>query len=227
MYYYQYPKYGTQHYNTSQNTENLRMRLEGIGIVTVEADIAIVRLGVVTENKELRVAQQENAQRIQSVIDALLAIGVDREDIETESYSIMPMYDYVEGQQIFRGYRVTNSLRVTVENIQEVGRVIDTASESGANVVYSVNFTLSDPSEAYKAALSQAIMNAVSKAASIEGTLNITVDKTPIDIVEESFERPITRERDELRAPAAGTPILGGQIEVVSRVRAIFSYRRN
>jgi len=221
MYYYQYPKYGAQHYNTSQNAENLRMRLEGIGIVTMEADIAIVRLGVVTENKELRIAQQENAQRTQRVIDALLAMGVDRADIETESYSIMPMYDYVEGQQIFRGYRVTNSLRITVENIQEVGRVIDTASESGANVVYSVNFTLADPSEAYKVALSQAIINAVNKATSLEETLDIIVDKTPIDIVEESFERPITRERDELRAPMAGTPIISGQIEVISRVRAI------
>lgn len=210
--------------NRSVETKKPRMLLEGTGIIKVKPDAAVVTLGVATEGTELTTVQQENAEKIHSIIDSLTRIGVAKKDIETESYSIVPQYDYIEGKQVFKGYRVTNILKITVRNTEEVGKVIDNAVASGANVVNSVNFMLSDPSNYYKIALSKAIMDAVDKATSIERTLNIIVDKTPINISEESSTRGIVGERRELTASAVSTPIIGGEIEVIARIKAVFNY---
>lgn len=212
--------------NRSVGIKKLRMILEGTGIVKAMPDIAVVILGVVTEGTELRIVQQENAEKVQSIIDSLIRSGVDRKDIETESYSIVPQYDYIEGRQVFKGYRVTNNLKITVRNVEEVGRIIDTAVANGANIVSSVNFVVSNPSYYYKIALSRAIMDAVSKAVSTERTLNIIIDKTPIDISEESTDRGVVIERRELTAPAVSTPIIGGEVEIVAKVKAVFNYRK-
>jgi uncharacterized protein YggE len=107
-----------------------------------------------------------------------------------------------------------------------VGKVIDTAVANGANVVNRVDFKLSDPSSTYKIALSKAIMDAVNKAVSIERTLKIIVDKTPISITEESSDVGIFQERSQLMATAATTPIISGEIEVVAKIKAVFNYRK-
>ena len=230
----QYPQYNA--YAPWQNTKGYMnkcagvkvpsMTLEGTGIVKAKPDIAVVVLGVMTEGTELRAVQQENAEKVQSVIDSLIRIGVERRDIETESYSIVPQYDFIEGRQEFKGYRVTNTLKITLSNTEEVGKVIDTAVANGANVVNRVDFKLSDPSSTYKIALSKAIMDAVNKAVSIERTLKIIVDKTPISITEESSDVGIFQERSQLMATAATTPIISGEIEVVAKIKAVFNYRK-
>lgn len=60
----------------------------------------------------------------------------------------------------------------------------------------------------------------------MEKTLNIIVDRTPIDISEVSSSRNIFEERRELMASAVSTPIIGGEIEITAKVKAIFGYRR-
>lgn len=212
--------------NRDTRTENGKMILNGTGIIRVQPDIATVILGVVTESMELRNAQQENAEKIQRIIDTLVRMGIAERDIETEAYSIVPQYDYPEGTQVFRGYRVTNNLKVTIRDIKRVGEIVDAAVASGANIVYNVSFTIADPSNTYRRALSQAVVDAIYKASAIEQTLKIIVDKTPDTVEEESIGMGITRERDEFLAPIAATPIITGQIEVVARIKATFSYRK-
>ncbi len=214
-------------FDRNTRIEKGTMTLNGAGIIRVQPDSAIVVLGVISESLELRIAQQENAEKVRNIIDTLLRTGIEERNIETESYSIIPQYDYVEGTQVFRGYRVTNNLKVTIRDMDRVGAVVDAAVASGANIVYTVNFAISNPSGIYKRALAQAIVDAINKAIIIERTLNIIVDKTPNTIEEESISTGIIRERDELFAPIATTPIVGGQIEVVARIKATFSYQKS
>lgn len=220
--------------NNSEGNINKHLRvkkpsitLEGTGKVKVVPDIAVVILGVITEGTELSAVQQENAEKIQSVIHALARVGVDSKDIETESYSILPQYDFIEGRQVFKGYRVTNTLKTTLSNTEEVGRVIDAAVASGANIVNDVRFVVSNPTRYYKIALSNAIEDAVNKARSIERKLDIVVDKTPIDILEISPGRDVVGERREFVASAVSTPIIAGETEIVARIKAIFNFRKN
>jgi uncharacterized protein YggE len=207
--------------------ENLKLRIDGTGSVRVEPDIAVAFLGVVSENKELSIAQQENQEKIDKVVASILNLGIAEKDIKTESFSITPEYDFVEGKQIFRGYRVNNNLRITIRNIKDVGKVIDTAVANGANTVYNVNFGLLNREAAYKKALSLAINNAVSKAKSIERTLTVEVDPIPVEIAEESTDVNIPRGAlFALESPAAATTIKSGEIEVLAKINAVFHYKK-
>lgn len=208
----------------SQNTGIFRMNINGKGSIVTQPDIAIAVLGVETENKDLKIAQNENAIKSTQILNTLRNMELAEKDIKTESYTISPQYDYVEGKQIFRGYRVVHTFKITIKNIQQVGAIVDAAVSSGANIVNNINFTLSNPEIYYNQALKLALKNAVNKAQSIEGSLGIVVNKTPISITEESEGQTPIVERALLAAPAATTPIREGQIEISASIKAIFAY---
>ncbi|GAE93962.1 outer membrane protein CC2294 [Gracilibacillus boraciitolerans JCM 21714] len=106
------------------------IKVYGMGTILVEPDTAEVQIGVVTQNMEAQIAQQENAMIVQEVIHSLQNIGVVQENIQTIDYSIFPQYDYVNGLQQFKGYQVTIMLAVTT-SLNLIGEVIDTAIRNG------------------------------------------------------------------------------------------------
>jgi Uncharacterized conserved protein len=216
----QYPYF----YNSRSNMNDYKMNINGKGSVMTEPDIAIVSLGVITENKELKAAQEENAAKSTEVINSLINSGIEEKDIKTEAYTINPEYDYVEGKQIFRGYKVTHTFKVTIKDIKKVGEIIDAAVSSGANVVNNITFTISNPSIYYKKALNLAIDDAIKKAKSIESNLEITVNRIPISITEEGQSYTPMAEKALYSAPTSATPIKEGQIEIIANIKAVFIY---
>ncbi|GAA0730083.1 SIMPL domain-containing protein [Clostridium malenominatum] len=200
-----------------------KMKVNGLGIVRVQPDVAIVNLGVVTENKDLETAQRENAIKSNSVINALRQMGIDEKDISTASYTIEPQYDYVEGRQIFRGYRVSNILNVKVRNINKVGEVVDNAVKNGANTVNNIKFTVDNMEIYYNKALKLALKDAAIKAREMANSLRVNLNGTPVRIIEESV-REIGESPVPYKALAEATPILPGQINVTAKIVALFSY---
>lgn len=211
-------------YNFRSNTSNYQMNISGKGSVMVTPDIATVSLGVITENKELKVAQEENAVKSTQVVNSLINSGIEEKDIKTEAYTINPEYDYIEGKQVFRGYRVTHTFKVIIKNLKKVGEIIDSAVASGANTVSNINFTISNPSIYYKKALNLAIDDAVRKAESMESSLKITINRIPISIVEEGQSYTPIAEKVLYSAPSPVTPIKEGQIEIIANIKAVFIY---
>jgi len=138
-------------------------KINGKGSIKVKPNIAIVTLGVSTEGKELKNIQEENALRASKVAGTLKRLGIREEDIQTQNYNIDIQYDYIEGKEIFKGYRVRNILKVIVRDIDRVGQVIDEAVEDGANIVSHIRFTVSDESIYYNRALRHAIEDSIEK----------------------------------------------------------------
>lgn len=217
--------YGNLGDNVKQRSKYHKMNINGKGMVAVQPDIAVITLGVETQNKELRVAQNENAIVSSRIISTLVGMGIEEEDIKTDMYNISPQYDYVEGKQIFRGYRVIHTFRITVKNIKQTGEIVDAAVAAGANTVSNINFTISNPRVYYNEALRLALKDAVVKAQSIESSLGVIVNKTPVSITEESQGYAPVSER-VLYATSADTttPIREGQIQVNASIKAVFVY---
>jgi uncharacterized protein len=199
------------------------LRVNGVGTVKVMADMAVVSLGIVTEDLSLKAAQEENAEKANAVLKNLYAMGIQKNQVRTKSYNIEPIYNYVEGRQIFEGYRVSNILSVNIRDLTEVGNVIDNATANGANRVENINFTVIDTSKYVDQALSLAIKDAVRKSSVIGDTLGVKVDMTPIRIVEEGPGAALD-ENPMFKLAASSTPILPGQIDVIVRITAIFEY---
>lgn len=200
------------------------MKISGDASLSVKPDTARVRLEVVTENELLTQAQQQNTMMMNQVIEALLKAGVPRENLQTAAYNIFPIYDYVDGQQEFRTYQVTNSLTVKIANINEVGKLIDIAVENGVNRVSNIQLSIDNAERYYQQALSDALQNAISKAQTIAETLNVPVDLTPIKVVEESIESASPLKTFATMEGSQATPIEPGQMIIRVRIEAQFRY---
>jgi uncharacterized protein YggE len=219
------PYSGSEH--LYKKRENYIMEVQGDGRVKVEPDKAYVYISIITENKDVKISQKENAVRTNSVIEAVKTLGVAQEDIETISYTINKTYDYVEGRKVFRTYEVKNDLKITVRDLEKVGQVYDTAVENGANVSQKITFAVSNPQKYYRKALKLSIQNAKLKAVDIANTMEISVNKVPVKIIEETYIDMLKAEYSQnvsLKAAANGTPVQPKELEVKARVKVIFGY---
>ena len=139
----------------------------GTATVTVEADAAVVSIGVETLDKEVTAAAAGNAAKLEAVIAALKALGIDEKDITTDHYYVTPIYDYTvasENGVPVRGYQVSNSLSVRLSDLNLTGTVIDTALKAGANACNGITFTSAAAGDACDQALTAAIAEARRKA---------------------------------------------------------------
>ncbi|WP_313129787.1 SIMPL domain-containing protein [Anaerocolumna sp.] len=196
------------------------MTLTGRGEISAIPDIAVIRLGVLTQGEDLIKAQTENADLSRAVIDSLKQLGIT--NIKTFQYTIDKIYEYVNGTRIDKGYSVRNILEINIQNIGQTGLVIDTAVDNGANVVDLVSFEVSKRDMYYQEALNLAIGNAIEKANSISHHLGISVDLIPIRIEENSAPpAPLLRNVAER---AFATPIESGEQLIEAFVTAVFHY---
>ncbi|HMZ32131.1 MAG TPA: SIMPL domain-containing protein, partial [Methanoregulaceae archaeon] len=158
--------------------ENL-ITVSGTGEVMTEPDIGLVTLGVKTEHADVRTAQEQNAMTMDEIITSLLAAGIPRQDIQTVSYNIYPVYDDETrpfGEDV-KYYQVTSMVQVTVREVSRTGEIIDIAVKNGANQVSSVGFSLSPEKEKSLRAtvLTQAVGNARSDADVTAAATGVTI----------------------------------------------------
>jgi uncharacterized protein YggE len=196
------------------------------GEVTATPDRGELSFSVQSENRDVQVAQGENAVIMNRSINALLAAGIPKEDIKTTGYSIYPVYENSGG--IFTNniklYRVTNTLLVTVLDLNRTGEVIDIAVANGVNQVNSISFLLSEDQE--QAVRTLALQEAVARARMDADAVAQATGTTITGIKEISTGgnvRPIMY-NDLSSAKMAGegmavpTPIQPGEIQVTASI---------
>lgn len=210
-------------YRSKKRKPNI-IRVTGEGKVTVEPDIADIRLGASTENTSLSVAQKENARAISNIKNALIREGIQESDIQTIDYSIHPQYDYVEGQQIFRSYKVDHMLLITVREMAKAGTIVDTAVNNGANVVSSITFETSAYDRLYRQSLSLAVVDARRKAETIAETLNVQLSKVPLSVIEITRDGTAPYQTKIFAVSEASTSFQPGLLEMISHIHAEFTY---
>lgn len=204
--------------NSANRYLNNVMTLTGQGAVTATPDLAVIRLGVQTTGYNLSRIQSDNAQMNQNIIQALNQAGYT--DIRTAQYTIDKAYDYQDGNQVDKGYTLRNILEIKTNNVSQVGAIIDTAVEMGANIVDSISFELSNPQLYYQRALNLAINDAIQKSKSIADNLHIKLISVPTHIVENSASPAPVQEFQRQVA----TTILPGELNVEAFITADFLY---
>lgn len=205
------------------------INVSGQGTVNAAPDIAYITLGVVTEDKDAKVAQSNNAASMDKVVSQIKAAGIKSEDIKTVNYSIYPKYDYNKDSGTSRivGYSVNNTVQVTVRDIAKTGSIIDLATENGINTSNSISFGLSDTKKFYNEALKKAVEAAKEKAEVMAGIYGITL-KMPVNITENGSYTPVYNyPAYEAKADMAGaptTPVESGTLEIRANVSLVYEY---
>ena len=159
----------------------------GLGTASGEPDVAYIELGVEMANADLATAYAEAAETMQQVIAALVDLGIDRADIRTSSVNVYPQDNYnpETGQPTDRTYRVSNTIRITVRNVEDVEPVINTAVNAGANSIYNFNFGILESEALEQTARQNAVENARARAEQLAAALGVTVGR-PV-VISESY----------------------------------------
>ncbi|HSK74698.1 MAG TPA: SIMPL domain-containing protein [Pyrinomonadaceae bacterium] len=160
-------------YRPNQN-KFTRITVVGDSQTKVAPDTAVITFSVVTQNKQALYAQQENAKKSETVKQAVEAITNNaKAEIKTSDYSLNPEQDYYsEKMPKIIGYEVKNTVTVSIDDLSQVGAVIDAATKAGANSVEGIQFVLGEASPAQGEALALATRQAMAKAEAIARSLN-------------------------------------------------------
>ncbi len=140
----------------------------GTAEMTVDPDEAVVYLRIETEGETAQEAKDENAEISDDVLTALIKTGLTMDDIETQNYNIWQEYDWIDGERVEKGFKATNTLKITTKEFDDVGEIVDASVDAGALINY-INFELSlDKQNEYKAdVFAKASADAKNKAEAI------------------------------------------------------------
>jgi uncharacterized protein len=152
------------------------IRVTGESVVTVKPQRALVNVGVLTQQRQSQAAVTDNARTSEAVSNALHKLLGDQADISTVNYAVNPEYQYHgNGRPSVSGYTAVNVMRVTVDNLDQVGAVIDTAVQAGANHIESVQYGVRDPATYRAQALREAAAKARADADTLATALNLHI----------------------------------------------------
>lgn len=148
----------------------------GQGDASGVPDIAQFTLTVLTEGGiNLALLQDENAEKMNGVLEYIKSQGVKAEDLRTQQYSIQPRYQYYSCyQQVgpcppqeIVGYTVSQTASVKVRDFAKIGTLLSGAVEQGANTVSQLSFQVEDSTALENEARGEAIEKAKEKAEAI------------------------------------------------------------
>jgi uncharacterized protein len=113
--------------------------------------------------------QASNTVAIQRVIAAIKAQGVEAKDIATDLYMIEPVYENYDSL-VIKGYRISNTVAVTVREVNKTSAIVAAALAAGANQVSDVSFYTSELRKYRDQARELAMTAAKEKAQALAGS---------------------------------------------------------
>lgn len=156
---------------------NQPLAVTGEGKVFVKPDIAMISVGIIDEGISIEAVRKNIDNKINNVTKVIKEAGVSENDIKTQNYSLTPKYDWANGKQNIIGYSGSSTLQIKIRDTNKVGKVIDNATNAGANSVYGPNFVVDDKTKFEAQARDLAIKNAREKATQLAKSLNLTLGK--------------------------------------------------
>ncbi len=194
------------------------------GESTIEAkpDQATINIGVVTQASTASAASSQNATQLTAVLDKIKSEIGGKGEIRTAGYSVNPNLSYPNppnsGGPKIVGYTASNTVRVKLDDISLVGRVVDAATATGANAVHGIQFSVKDEQGVRAQALQEAARKARSAGEAIASALGLRVVRVQsAEAGHSSFVRPMMAMQMS-SAARAQTPVEPGSVEISATV---------
>jgi len=226
--------WGVSHVISNMPPEHT-LTVSGEGKISAKPDVAIVEMSVISQNENVELAQSENDQKMQQVVNFLKESGIDEKDIKTTQYNLQPEYDYswcrtteypVYCPPKLVDYMLTQSLQVKIRDLSRVGKIIGNLSEIGVNQISDISFVIDNDTEIKAAARQKAIAEAKQKAQEMANAANIELGK--IIEINESVSG-LTPQRivyqKTIESADATAPIEIGTNEIVVSVSLIYEIK--
>lgn len=213
------------------------------GSIQLAPDTAIVNFSVETAGETFEQVVDDNRDRMQRVMSALLGLGIPEERIQTTSFDVTPKYAPPprrrpnepikhEPPKIL-GYTARNGLKVEVRDLDKVGSVADRALKAGANHFNGIQWIIRDRHPVYLQALAQAAKKAKGKARTLAQALDVQLVKL-LTVQEGGSHVPAPRrsfaKANMLMADGAAessVPMSPGEINIEAQVSLLYEIGPN
>lgn len=157
--------------------------VSGRGTSSAAPDRAQVSLGVSSQKVTAAEAQNEVNNALSQSLEALKTLGIARKSITTASINLYPIYDNprpgpdgrIDEPPRVVAYRASNTIRITLDDLTLIGKVIDACIKAGCNQLEGVSFELKDDSSQRRDALATACVDAAAKAETIASSLRLRI----------------------------------------------------
>ena len=132
----------------------------GRGEVRVKPTRAVIVFTVQGRGETAAAAASENAKLVAATIRSLSSAGAKSDDISNPGYNVAPDYEYTQTGRKQNGFVATNSIRVEIPKIADVGKIIDAGLSGGASQVGSAQFLGDKMEDSRRAAVKLAVQAA-------------------------------------------------------------------
>lgn len=142
------------------------LNLSATGTVFARPDTAHISTGVASDAETARAALDQNSAAMKRVISELKEQGLKPEDIQTTDFSVSPRYQHFKDNRPPKliGYRVDNSVRIRVKDLQKLGAILDTVVTLGSNQIGGISFSISTADDLLDKARAKAMNRVIAKA---------------------------------------------------------------
>lgn len=161
---------------TTTVTDGATVAVGASGSAAADPDRAVVTVAVIATSDTATAVRDQLAADADGMRTALREAGVADDQVRTMSYGISQTYESRESET--PRYRGVHGFRVTLDDIEAVGTVVDAAVAGGASQVERVQFRLSEKREreVRAAALADAMANARAQADALADAGDLTLD---------------------------------------------------
>lgn len=186
--------------------------------VTARPDRAEIDVAVVTRAPAAREATADNAARTREVLAALRGSLTPPPHVETVGYVVRPDYTQASSERAatISGYSARTVVRVTVDDVDQVGAIVDQVTRAGADEIAAIRFTVADDARVRTRALREAAAEARAKANAVARSLGLEVVR--IRSVTEAAPGPRPVRELAMARTTAAAPIVAGPIETTATV---------
>ncbi len=198
----------------AKDKQQRTISLTGTGTVTAPADTAQISTGVISEADTARQALDKNTAAMAKVVADLKAQGIEPKDIQTTNFSVRPRFQQSKDGKPPKiiGYRVVNSVTITLRDLKQLGAILDKVVTLGSNQIGGITFSVDDPTKLEDQARNRAMQDGIRKAKLYAGAAGAALGK--VVTIQEGFvagpPRPVMA-RAALEAKAADVPIEPGE----------------
>ena len=120
------------------------------GGATIKAvpDFVGIYFNIQTEGKTSGEASEKNSEIYEKMKNFLLIAGIDEGNIQTESFSVYPEYDWQSESQKIKRYIATHSVKVEIliDDKEKISDVLDAGINAGAGISY-INYELTNENQ--------------------------------------------------------------------------------
>jgi uncharacterized protein YggE len=194
--------------------------VSGTGEVKAKPDQAMLSAGVVSEARSAAEALSANSRDMTNVFATLKRLGIPEKSIRTSNFQVTPQYPPYDSKQPHRiiGYQVSNTVSVTVDDLDKLGPALDALVASGANNLGDIAFSIRHDKALMAEAREAAVKDATAKAETLARAAGVSLGPI-VEISEGSGSIPEPFDKmplGNMRALAAPPPPVAAGEETVS-----------